>query len=237
MQVQKLVYNELISNKHSYNIHETIERRPTSLFQPFTLDFNHSISLADSLRSLKGNRVADVLKVLKSWCNGWATSHRYHEDITLPCLFGCHKGVRTDLSNSSDSHRDSLSHYLQCPHLFALWKFMIPSAHEDPLIRWGLIRPCSDSYKQIACVHCGYHAVRRHYKNCHTIFHQNMTYLDGALTRTSWTVFADAFQVEASELGVQTLKFSVPSFLNFLTAGSNSSYLNDRPFVRSHDRQ
>ena len=203
----------------------TIERRLTSLFKPFTLDFNHSISLADSLRSLKGHRVAEVLKVLKSWCNGWATSHRYHEDITLPCLLGC------------DMHNDSLSHYLQCPHLFALWKFMIPSAHEDPLIRWGLISPCTGSYKQIACAHCGYHAVRRHYKNCHTTFHQNMTYLDGALIRTSWTVFADAFQVEASELGVQTLKFSVPSFLNFLTAGSYSSYLNGCPSEQSHDRQ
>ena len=74
-----------------------------------------------------------------------------------------------------------------------------------------------------------------------------MKHLDAALIRTSWTVFADTFQVEASELGVQTLKFSVPCFFNFLTAGSCSSYLNDGPFEvgdllpcpseQSHDRQ
>ena len=85
--------------------------------------------------SAQGKYGADVMKVVKSWCNGWATSNRYHGDMRLPCLFGC--------NNCSDS----LPHYLPCPHLIAFWKCMIPSVHEDPSIRRGLINSCGDSHE------------------------------------------------------------------------------------------
>ena len=42
-------------------------------------------------------------KVVKTWLNGWAMSHRMHEDVVLGCLVGCN-----DAS-------DSLSHYVFCP--------------------------------------------------------------------------------------------------------------------------
>ena len=178
------------------------------MYQPFQLDFNCSISLTASLRQLKGNRVADVLKVLKTWCNGWATSNRYHEAIRLPCLFGC------------NHESDVMEHYMQCHHIFWLWKFMIPSVPCNPLERWGLINSCNDNYKQVACVHAGYHAVRRHFKQCASFQpDNNMTNLSGADLRASWTVFADAFVVEAREIGVATLKFSVTGFLSFLSSG------------------
>ena len=48
-----------------------------------------------------------------------------------------------------------------------------------------------------------------------------MTNLSGADLRASWTVFADAFVVEAREIGVATLKFSVTGFLNFLSSGEH----------------
>jgi hypothetical protein len=219
--IQTAVYRELISIKHSFLIHDTIERRLTKLFQPFTLDFNSSISLTGSLGLLKGNRVADVLKVLKTWCNGWATSNRYHEDIRLPCLLGC------------QNQSDVLEHYLQCPHLFALWKFMMPEVHDLPLVRWGLINSCNEKFKQIACIHAGYHAVRRHFKQSSSFLpYNNMTHLNGADLRTAWTVFADAFVVEAREVGVVPLKFSVTSFLCFLTTGErvNASSLMNGSF-------
>ena len=216
--VQKLVYKHLISIRHKDNIIETIERRLTKLFLPFTLDFSSSISLVTSLGVLKGNRPADVLKVLKSWCNGWATSNRYHEDVRLPCLFGC------------NNCKDDMQHYLQCPHLFALHKFMIPYASEDPLMRWCINSACKDSIQQVACIHCGYHAVRRYYKASHACFTNNMTNIGGAFLRTSWTVFADAFQAEASELKISTFKFSVPSFFNFLNNGIHPSSLCNGTF-------
>ena len=213
MPVQKLVYRELISIKHKNCIQDTIQRRLTSLFQPFTLDFRSSISLEDLLGSSRKNRVAEVMKVLKSWCNGWATSRRFHEDIQLPCLFGC------------QGHSDDLAHYLQCPHLFALWSFLTPGVSADPLERWALINPCSESFLQLACVHSGYHAVRRNFKGSGVDFHENK--LCSASLRAAWTVFADTYSVEARELGVNALKFSVPSFLNFLANVDRDNCLND----------
>ena len=193
-------------------------RRLTSLYQPFTFDFNNSISLAASLMQLKRNRVADVMKVLKSWCNGWATSYRYHEDIKLPCLFGCVNCA------------DSMHHYMQCPHLFALCKYLCPSTSEDPLIRWGLRNCSSETYKQIACMYSGYHAVRRHFKNSGVSFIHNMMNIDGASLRTSWTVFVEAFCAEARELNVHTVKFSVATFLHFLSTGTCPNSSIERPF-------
>ena len=205
MPVQQLVYQELISIKHKNCIQDTIQRRLNSLFQPFTFDFRSTISLEDLLGSLRKSRVAEVMKVLKSWSNGWATSRRYHDDIQLPCLFGC------------QGHGDDLAHYLQCRHLFALWSFLTPGVSADPLERWALINPCSESFLQIACVFSGYHAVRRNFKGAGVDFHENK--LCSASLRAAWTVFADTFSVEARELGVSTLKFSVPSFVHFLATG------------------
>jgi hypothetical protein len=89
----------------------------------------------------------------KGWCNGWTTSCRFNEDKKLPCLFGC------------SGERDALSNYLQCPHLSSLWSFITNlNVSEMPLIRWGLIDPCTRNLNAIACVFSGYHAVRRHFK-------------------------------------------------------------------------
>ena len=87
----------------------------------------------------------------------------------------------------------------------------------DPLERWALINPCSESFLQIACVFSGYHAARRKFEGCGVDFHENK--LCSASLRAAWTVFADTFSVEARELGVSTLKFSVPSFVHFLATG------------------
>ena len=211
--VQKRIYDELVAIKYHNSIESTCQRRLTSLFEPFTLDFINLLDLSASLRSLKGEKVGVVMKVLKSWCNGWATSCRYHEVIRLPCLLGC------------GECKDTLNHYLQCPHLYALWKFMIPEAHEDPLIRWGIIHPCTSSFKQVACVHAGYHAVRRYCKEClpQTCFIK--TQLDGPTLRSSWACFADAFTVEASELGLITRKFSLTGFLDFLVNRQSHDFL------------
>ena len=42
--------------------------------------------------------------------------------------------------------------------------------------------------------------------------------------RAAWTIYADAFKALASELGVSTRHFSVPSYLPFLIAGSPDGY-------------
>jgi len=88
---------------------DTIPRRLTKLYHPFVLDFQNVISLESCFATLRKNNISVSVKVLKGWCNGWATSKRYHEDKLLPCLFGC--------SNC----KDELGHSLQRSHLFALW--------------------------------------------------------------------------------------------------------------------
>ena len=71
---------------------------------------------------LKGLQCAKTLpctvatQVLKTWINSWATSHRFHERIRLPCLLGC----------GSD---DSLHHYLRCQRL---WDLIAEVLHEPP---------------------------------------------------------------------------------------------------------
>ena len=210
--LQKLMYTKLISHKFGNNLCDTFERRLNNLFLPFTLDFRSSIRLDHCIAVLRKNRAADVMKVLKGWCNGWATSSRFHEDILLPCLFGC-RGCN-----------DDLHHYMQCPILYALWSFLAGGASADPLERWGLIRPNPGTFNYIACVYAGYHAVRRGFRAQAEFFEYNQEVLTGLQTRKAWSVFAEAFMVEARETSTQCRRFSLPSFLEFMQL---PSFLDD----------
>ena len=162
-----------------------------------------------------------VMKVLKCWCNGWASSRRYHEEPILPCLFGC-------------SHaQDDLHHYMMCPHLFGLWTFLTPGVNSNPLIRWALVNPTEYDFLLVACVFSGYHALRRKLKYMHAIFQQNQPKICNPLLRVAWTVLADAFCVEARELNVPFKQFSVASFLDFIcNQGEAPDCLCNAPFER-----
>ncbi len=65
------------------------------------------IDLDACFESLKLLGVADRAKVAKSWLHGWATSHRIKGDVLHNCLLGCQDTV------------DGMSHYLQCPRIYA----------------------------------------------------------------------------------------------------------------------
>ena len=217
--VQKQIYKELISRKFGNKINNTSEKRLTTLFHPYELDFQKSILLPECWCILRKCRVSDAVKVIKGWCNGWATSRRYHEDILLPCLFGCY------------SCQDDMSHYLCCPHLFALWSFLALPVSCDPLVRWGLIAPNHNCILQIACAFSGYHAVRSKFKCSREVFHNNQHILSGPQIRTAWTVFAETFLVEAREVSLSCRNFSVPSFLDFLSEeDSSASFFIQEPF-------
>ena len=185
------------------------------LYQPYTLDFQNSILLERCWATLKENTVSVVIKVLKCWCNGWASSRRYHEDKLLPCLFGCNQC------------NDELEHYFQCPHLFSLWSFLSGNTSADPLVRWGLIHPAALQFKIVSCVFSGYHSVRRHFRRVNEFFEYKQSLLTGAQMRSSWSVFADAFFVEARELSISCRRFSLPSFLAYLNSDvARPSFLN-----------
>ena len=206
--IQKLVYKELVANRFGNNLNDTFERRLNSLFQPYELDFQQAILLDGCWGALKKCRVADAVKIIKTWSNGWATSSRYHEGLILPCLFGCKSCI------------DCLEHYIQCHHLRALWTFLAGDVNSDPLKRWGLITPEPNDFLRIACVFSGYHAIRREFKRKSQFFNNNQTALTGPQIRVAWTVFAETFQVEASQARLHCRRFSVASFLRFLQHNS-----------------
>jgi len=103
---------------------------------------------------------------------------------------------------------------MQCPHLFALWRFLSgEEVSSDPLIRWGLIHPSNMKYNYISCVFSGYHAIRREFKQNSCVFMHNQVNISSDL----WSVFADSFQVEVRELSAPARQFSLPEFLTILT--------------------
>ena len=212
--VQKLVYKELVLGQFNSPLQDIFCKRLEEAFDPYDLDFDNTILLQDCFCCLKKCGIAVAIKVLKGWCNGWATSRRFQEKIKLPCLFGCHK------------EKDDLYHYLQCPHMYALWSFLCGDVNSDPLMTWGLVSPCIDGMLQIACTFAGYHATRRHFKQKGEVFMHDQDILTGPQLRAAWTVFADSFVVDAREFSVTCRKFSVPSFLEYLN-GAHPSCLMD----------
>ena len=74
---------------------------------PTELNAQH---LATQINSL--TRPSDRFKVLKTWLNGWCTSHRLHETIRMPCLFWC------------TGCTDSFSHCTKCLRLQQLIAYL-----------------------------------------------------------------------------------------------------------------
>ena len=104
---------------------------------------------------------------------------------------------------------------------------------EMPLIRWGLIDPCTRNLNAISCVFSGYHAVRRHFKTTNQFFEFNQTELSSAQLCCARGVFADAFIVEARELRIFTRKFLLHSFLEFISASDASTRTRRSTRLRS----
>ena len=183
--VQKLVYKELITRRFQSPLEDIFQKRISEAFHNYLLDLDSTIHLRQCFCTLRKVGCAAAVKVLKGWCNGWATSRRFQERVKLPCVFGC------------CNEQDDLHHYLTCPHLYAIWSFLVGGVSSDPLIRWGRVNPNAASMLQIVCVFAGCHAVRRHFKSKSEAFFHDQVILTGPQIRASWTVFADTYQVEA----------------------------------------
>lgn len=95
--------------------------------------------------------------VLKTWTNGWATSHRFHEANLLKCIFGCRQ-----------SCPDSLTHYLWCPRLWApIFQRSVQigeSIASDTLLeRLCIVSPTLTRIRSLVCAFLSYHALRLDY--------------------------------------------------------------------------
>ena len=149
------------------------------------------------------------MTIMKRWTNSWATSHRSHDPVMLPCLLGCR------------AKKDSLIHDLQCPHLFALMKFFNRSTDDNPLIRFGLVEPTLGCLSLVCSTSAGYHAIRRNVRR--TSFAPTDMELTSGDVRHFWTVFAEAFSADSREHSASCTRFSVPEFLNFLVAANQNA--------------
>ena len=217
--IQKLAYNSIFEtifpDLQGEQLIEKCSSRCASLFLPYDIFENDGPDFADAFELLRGSSGPIVVKTVKTWLNGWATSHRMHEDVVHDCLFGCSGAL------------DSLNHYVMCPHLFALQRFHFENISECPLVRFGIKSPEQSSLKVISCTFSAYHALKGKVRagriNLHTL----------EWRRTSWCVFAEALRAEAGELRLQCRAFSVPHFLNFLVTGrtqappANSTAIQD----------
>ena len=86
---------------------------------------------------------------VKTFVNGWATTRRYHEQIRLPCIFGC-KGTN-----------DTLEHYLTCKRLWLVTdKHCADTVGTSVLHRLGLRSPCPRKFKRLAIAFTEYHALK-----------------------------------------------------------------------------
>ncbi len=171
---------------------------------PFEVDFSNIINMQLNFQYLRGVGPSTVLKILKTWLNGWSTSYRMQDDILKPCLLGCGAGC------------DAFYHYAQCPHLYAFMRFFNSEfTSGDPLERWALVNCSHETLKLVACAFDGYHAIRRH-SRVNTAFNHDFESLSGSLLHSYWTLFAEAFLASARENSIPCRAFSVPSFLAFV---------------------
>ena len=180
----------------------SVRRRCAKMFAPFEIDFETGVDIDEALACLKSIGSSHAMRVVKSWLNGWATSHRMHEDPQLDCLLGC-----------SDA-KDSLSHYVMCPHLYALLKYFCDETPSNPLERFGLKNPSINSLKFVSCTFSAYHALKAKVR-CGQIKMQEGSKTK-ILLRQAWSVFAETLAVEAGECHLSRCAFSLPKFIVFL---------------------
>ena len=176
------------------------------MFQPYVLDFSTSISFETCFSILRKQKVSSVVKIIKTWTNAWATSCRFHDDRDLPCLFGC-----------GEDSSDSESHYLQCPHLYALGCFLLGELPADPVQRCGLTQPNEFTFNYICCSFSGYHAAQRDTRSNSLFSNASKSNYSSLHVRRAWSVFADAFSAKARELSMNVRRFSLPQFFNYLS--------------------
>ena len=195
----------IFPNNDQNQIKELVKERLTKVFRPYVIDLETDSVLDVAFDMLKQLKASDSMKVIKTWLNGWTTSHRMREDITFDCLLGCNEG------------RDTFSHYVMCPHLFHLMRYFLPNCSSCPLVRLGVAAPIRSSLLTLACTFSAYHALKSKV-SAGSIRMQGDSQTK-IVKRLAWSVFAEAFAAEAGECHLNPRSFSLPKFINFLVTG------------------
>ena len=202
-----LILGELFPDTTSTNLDTICINRVEMLFSPFEIntDGMTHVDLALTILKAAGGHIA--LKVIKTWLNGWVTSHRMHETPVLPCLFGC------------CGEKDTLKHYVMCPHIYAFQRFLFADISSDPLVRLGIKHPSIQRMQICSCLFSAYHAVKAKVRSGTISVHEDT--LTSPTLRVIWRVFAEALIAEAGGLRVATRAFSLSKFICCLSSGSS----------------
>ena len=97
----------------------------------------------------------------KTICGAWTTSHRMHEEVLQPCVYGC-----VDC-------KDTFCHYLECPILWQLAREVSPMEESSrPAYRLALVGPSKQSLNRLAIVFNLYH----NSKNDHIPFDSDLNF-------------------------------------------------------------
>ena len=163
---------------------------------PFSVQSPNHIDLSVCLRIAREIGAANRSKVVKTWLNGWVTSHRMHEPTLHTCLLGC------------ADEPDALRHYVCCPRVYAAAKFVVPDTSDNPLIRIGLMYPSKLSLSICACIFSGYHGLKSTIR-CNDIT-VDMDYF------SNWCLFAQYLNAEAVGCGLCATLFAPNRFASFL---------------------
>ena len=108
-----------------------------------------SFNMDGTFKAMRKIRKHEAMQVVKTWCNSWATSYRYHEDPLLPCLLGCTTGI------------DDFTHYLVCPHIWSDVQNAFPNLHfSSPFERLCINTECTECIRVLAAVFQAYHTVK-----------------------------------------------------------------------------
>ena len=132
--MQACAYKHLLSSRFQPDLRLLVHTRLSKMFAPYETNMQ-SLDLDCAFKIMRSMRAHDSIRILKTWTNAWCTSSRFHDDIMHPCYFGCEA-------------KDSMSHYVNCPTLFAVLSFMcegVTHLHDtvssDPLQRLGVVNP------------------------------------------------------------------------------------------------
>ena len=96
------------------------------------------------------------MMVIKSVCNSWVTSSRYHESVLLPCIFGCN----SNCPRPKDDHAaDDVHHYIRCPALWSVISSVMQTSN-PPLPEQRLCLTVFADPRGIVLAHGIYHAMK-----------------------------------------------------------------------------
>ena len=127
------------------------EKRLGTVFVRFTGERLH-VDWIGTFKLLRGLSMHEAMCYVKTICNSWTTSSRYHDGKLLNCAFGC-RGAP-----------DDLAHYICCPRLWTEVDVAAGASDEEELdsVRQRLLveDPTDERARRIVIAFSVYHALK-----------------------------------------------------------------------------